>query len=293
MTLLTPASPGSQTILVDTPCRQCGYSLRSLPIDGRCPECGRPVIDSFGPDILYRCDPAWIRRRAQAMRSIFWGTIVSLVVDFLRAVLTRYPVGNVAEFERPSVIAHWLYLAVAAYLIASHWRLSNAPRRTAARFVYRLGIAIVAISTAASIGVSVFNLIVFGSERAAWTWLTWTSHLGFLFGAIAFFAYLREISRQIPSDALDRSARMLMGSAMLILPAYTGLAVWVSFHALMRQFPFAFWLIYASLFASILVLLVLTMWLLRQLWARYMQAYQRLMDELPSAPLTGNPGPPV
>ena len=31
----------------DTPCPGCGYNLRGLRLDGRCPECGRPAIDTF------------------------------------------------------------------------------------------------------------------------------------------------------------------------------------------------------------------------------------------------------
>lgn len=31
----------------DVPCPDCGYNLRGLRLDGRCPECGRPTIDTF------------------------------------------------------------------------------------------------------------------------------------------------------------------------------------------------------------------------------------------------------
>ena len=31
----------------DTPCPDCGYNLRGMRLDGRCPECGRPTIDTF------------------------------------------------------------------------------------------------------------------------------------------------------------------------------------------------------------------------------------------------------
>lgn len=40
-------------------CRACGYNLTGLPPDGRCPECGRPVADSIGPDASP--GPAWER----------------------------------------------------------------------------------------------------------------------------------------------------------------------------------------------------------------------------------------
>ena len=31
----------------DTPCPGCGYNLRGLRLDARCPECGRPTADTF------------------------------------------------------------------------------------------------------------------------------------------------------------------------------------------------------------------------------------------------------
>lgn len=36
----------------DCPCRVCGYNLRTLPLDGQCPECGAPVTDSRGTQTL-------------------------------------------------------------------------------------------------------------------------------------------------------------------------------------------------------------------------------------------------
>lgn len=39
----------SGTIGTDQPCGECGYNLRSLSLDGVCPECGRPVRRSIIP----------------------------------------------------------------------------------------------------------------------------------------------------------------------------------------------------------------------------------------------------
>jgi uncharacterized repeat protein (TIGR04138 family) len=40
------AMPDAPTIDGDLPCLECGYNLRSLASDGRCPECGLEVADS-------------------------------------------------------------------------------------------------------------------------------------------------------------------------------------------------------------------------------------------------------
>jgi hypothetical protein len=40
-------------------CEKCGYNLSVSPMDGRCPECGRPVIESLGPGV--RVPTPWER----------------------------------------------------------------------------------------------------------------------------------------------------------------------------------------------------------------------------------------
>src|SRR5690606_16268158 len=47
---MSPSGPPQRVALrieQDVPCPDCGYNLRGLRMDGRCPECGRPTIDTF------------------------------------------------------------------------------------------------------------------------------------------------------------------------------------------------------------------------------------------------------
>jgi hypothetical protein len=39
--------PPPDIISNNLPCRKCSYNLRGLKFDGRCPECGEPIRDSF------------------------------------------------------------------------------------------------------------------------------------------------------------------------------------------------------------------------------------------------------
>jgi hypothetical protein len=56
------------------PCLRCGYELRGLPSDGRCPECGLSVARSAVPnDELRQAPPCWLA-------SLSWGVRLLLVV---------------------------------------------------------------------------------------------------------------------------------------------------------------------------------------------------------------------
>lgn len=63
MTLDETPSP-CDAILNDTPCIHCGYNLRTLRIDGLCPECGGRVADSTGPELSRLLWRYWILRAA-------------------------------------------------------------------------------------------------------------------------------------------------------------------------------------------------------------------------------------
>jgi hypothetical protein len=42
-----PRPPPDPNLPIDVPCLMCQYNLRTLPIHGRCPECGHPVFPSL------------------------------------------------------------------------------------------------------------------------------------------------------------------------------------------------------------------------------------------------------
>src|SRR5688572_6478934 len=49
---------GAAVIASDRACVQCGYNVRGLTRESRCPECGSPVADSFA-DYFLSADPKW------------------------------------------------------------------------------------------------------------------------------------------------------------------------------------------------------------------------------------------
>lgn len=51
---MIPALPGPAS------CNACGYDLHGLPLDGACPECGRPVAESLRGDSLRFASPHYL-----------------------------------------------------------------------------------------------------------------------------------------------------------------------------------------------------------------------------------------
>ena len=63
----------------DLPCDQCGYNLRTLLPDGRCPECGHPVAETLRPDELRYASPQYVRALASGTTVLAAATTVLLV----------------------------------------------------------------------------------------------------------------------------------------------------------------------------------------------------------------------
>lgn len=58
---------GRGRIAQDLACVRCGYNLRGLAPEGRCPECGTPIGRSVRGNLLQYSDPNWVERIARGM----------------------------------------------------------------------------------------------------------------------------------------------------------------------------------------------------------------------------------
>lgn len=114
------AFPGSAHVKSLLPCADCGYVLRGLPKDGRCPECGRPVESTRRGYRITQADWTWIDGLAQGSASIrgshtqlFWIVAVHFVMWTISSWGTG-GVGNAARLGTPGSIFS-LILALAAF----------------------------------------------------------------------------------------------------------------------------------------------------------------------------------
>ena len=94
------------TIIVDTLCIRCRYNLKTLPENGRCPECGLPVVDTLTTFVASR----WIGALIIAV-----SICISFLVLFstrslgLRAVLNTFY--SAAAFQGVLVVASIVLIA--------------------------------------------------------------------------------------------------------------------------------------------------------------------------------------
>jgi hypothetical protein len=71
----------------DMLCVHCGYNVRGLPVDGRCPECGTPVSWSLRGDLLRHADPEWLDRLRLGTVLKLWNIVLGIGLGIVGAIL--------------------------------------------------------------------------------------------------------------------------------------------------------------------------------------------------------------
>ncbi|HVX85336.1 MAG TPA: hypothetical protein VH253_11190 [Phycisphaerae bacterium] len=91
----------------DVTCRACGYNLRGLSPDGRCPECGQGIELSLLSDNLRVADGTWVAELARGLRCLRWAVACGLMFAPLFLVVLSGVRGSA-----------WIY-PVAGFLVAA------------------------------------------------------------------------------------------------------------------------------------------------------------------------------
>jgi endogenous inhibitor of DNA gyrase (YacG/DUF329 family) len=99
-------------------CIGCEYDLRGLRLDGRCPECGKPVTETLPPDLLCHARPEYVRK-------LVWGnrlTILTIMANLLLTIAFAVYIssGRVAA----DVATDGLFFAVGGMVLFGAWILA-------------------------------------------------------------------------------------------------------------------------------------------------------------------------
>jgi hypothetical protein len=119
-------------------CAQCGYNLRGLDPQGRCPECGFLIANSAKSNLLDYAEPHWLERLAH-------GTVIRC---WTLAVVTLYGV-----LDMVLGVSFSVSLASYAVLYVADWQLTapepgrGHPQHVTLRYAFRLTMTIFLIAT--------------------------------------------------------------------------------------------------------------------------------------------------
>src|SRR3954469_21862257 len=102
------------------PCLRCGYNLRSLATNARCPECSTPIASSLDTNLLRYGDPSWTSILALALSFMLLAGAIQLLytVAFLVVEETDVFFDHVTPFETANNFARLLF-PLAVFLLGS------------------------------------------------------------------------------------------------------------------------------------------------------------------------------
>ncbi len=210
--LPTAALDSAGRVAQDVPCRTCGYNLRGLSPDDRCPECGTAVARSMRGDLLAAADPAWLRRVCRGQLYIGIGGVVLLVrlpLAFLFGVLG---LGAIPYFWMAEELVYD-FLCLTFVLIGVVWvttldpRLSLTEQPVGLRRITR-GAAIGALGVQSLRLAMEFSIVWFPGvdwvHPVGYSVLSWGCPVLLVFTVIAATFYLSRLAERMPDPKLAR-----------------------------------------------------------------------------------------
>ncbi len=205
----------SQVVDTDQPCTHCGYNLRSLNLQSRCPECGSEVADSLQGDLLLSADKEWLSRLRQGTSVKLWNVALMFLVG-----LTSSLTGMLAPALGYVVTLLGLLGAGfgvwATFLITTQEpRISLSEQPVTLRRIIR-GCACVAVFSSV---ISNFAIVVIPDFLFAL--FLGVGQLGYAVASLGELVYYRRFAMRMPDPKLAKSTKRLFWCIII----FCGLAI--------------------------------------------------------------------
>jgi hypothetical protein len=222
MPVLSAVDPTSGVVIIDLPCRQCGYNVRGLSPAGACPECGARVALSLRGDLLRYSQPQWLRKLQRGVELILWNIVLAILAAIALAVLTRI------AGTSGGLIGQLITLAAALVGFVGAWWLTEPDPSGLGEDQYGTVRKLIRITLMLGAIQAVFGLVLaLAGPLPPWARMT-TDAVNIVFqiaavvGVIATLQYLRRLSMRIPDLDIANRSKFLMYTlgicyAMLIL----------------------------------------------------------------------------
>lgn len=220
-------------INVDLPCKRCGYNLRTMMPDGRCPECATAVGQAMHGDYLKFADPAWVQKLASGINWIIAGTIIGIVAGAGIGFILG------AGGTRPEVIS-LLTSPLGLIALYGYWRVTTPDPsglgekgRANARQVARVAVV-------ANYAINPVIIFAVGTIQPSGMLIAPATSLIALIATIALYIFARQLAIRVPDPALAKGLRINMwGMVSVIL---MGVIVALAGFITMQSAPMKQWM---------------------------------------------------
>lgn len=217
------------TVFDDRNCRKCGYSLLGLPSDARCPECGTPIVDGGGSDLLCFASGEWLGQIVLGCRLVMWGLIAYVASFFGAIALVTVAASQGISSDAVDLLGAGVNFGLSATILGGAWLLTTPDpshrgeaeygmRRKAVRVLacFGLGAAVCGgLASLPQLPTAVQQMAEAGNALLYLPWLA--GH-----GTIAF--YLKKVAERIPDPYLADRAEFV-ASALWGASAALGVVV--------------------------------------------------------------------
>jgi hypothetical protein len=213
-------NPSAVAVMVtaDTPCRKCGYNLRGLSIDGRCPECGTPVGVSVNGYFLRYSDPQYIRKLRRGVRFMLWDVLVAIMAG-IGIVVLLIAIPASANSPIPKVVM----MAAGVLGVVGAWLLTEPDPSGIGEEQYGTARKIIRVTLLIGVFHSLFDLVLdtaapaHAGVRIVIQGLALIVSLIGLVGEAAKLSYLSKFAMRLPDYDLAERSRFLMRALPLSL----------------------------------------------------------------------------
>jgi hypothetical protein len=192
------------SIEVDTECTHCGYNLRGLSREGRCPECGSLIDESLHGDLLRHADPEWLDRLRFGTSLKLWniaiGLLSGLAGGILLALVALPPVALIAIGLGSSALGLWASFAITTQEPRIALKEDPVTLRKVVRFCAASGF----------VGSILQNFLTSGNIGTVLYIAGCILALAGVVAVVGELVYFRRFARRIPDGKLERSTTVLL-----------------------------------------------------------------------------------
>lgn len=197
----------SSTVSDDLACIHCGYNLRGLAYDGKCPECSKPVSTSRRGDFLKHADPEWLNKVRFGCALKLWNIVFGILLGVVGGILVT--------LGFPVLTLHIIGLAGSAFGLWASFAITTQEPRISLQedpFTWRRAIRVCA--TAAFLASAIPDDKVRAAGVIAFAVVTVMKFSGIvsLFGELVYF---RRFAERVPDPKLAKSTKIVQWGATI------------------------------------------------------------------------------